>query len=242
MGKLKRAYFLIAIIVNGLLGIGIIVIGSRKMNDALLVKAFLVDQVLVVKGFISVGIVLFVISIVGIVGVISKSDPLFKIYACFMLVLALTQIAIGSIMIIRVKDFRHTLNKALEENFRTYDEHKIEMDQFQLALLCCGIWGAKKWDIAELPSSCCGRETGTCSVSSAYSSSCSDKAGSLIENGLYLMSIFSFVLVLLDIQCVFLSCCLSKFYVRKIVDKFPRDSSPEEKKSHSSKLLSPRKE
>ncbi|XP_014240683.1 tetraspanin-6-like [Cimex lectularius] len=182
-------YLLIATIANGVLGITMIVLGAKKMCQALILDPFVCDPAHVVRAFISLGIILVGMSIVGIVGLITYSEPWIQIYACLMLALAVIQIITGGIIFHRMKGIRTALNNGLEEKFQAYAQHKSEIDKLQSTFLCCGLSDGEKWNNTDLPSSCCGRETGICSPSSAFNSSCSDKVGNVVEEGFYFRSL-----------------------------------------------------
>ncbi|XP_014260985.1 CD63 antigen-like [Cimex lectularius] len=207
----RKLYLLLATIVTAAIGFGMIIFGKMKMNEVVFLDAFLSDHIHVGRTFIGLGVLLFIIAFVGMAGVTMHISLFLLIYACLMLTLVVTQIVVGVTIFTRMATIRNSLSRTLEEKFRTYDQHKAEIDKLQSVILCCGMSGPKVWKIKDLPPSCCGMEKGSCSVKSAYSSSCSEKAGNIVEGGLYFVSIICFILIFIELKCVALACCLSDF-------------------------------
>ncbi|XP_014261836.1 tetraspanin-6-like isoform X2 [Cimex lectularius] len=185
MCLMKKLCLLIATLITGMIGVGMIILGRKKMNEVVFLDAFLEDHIHIGRTFISLGFVLFVIASIGLVGLICHVSLLLQIYACLMLAMVVTQIVVGVAVFSRMESIKQALYKTLEEKFRTYDEHKAEIDKLQSVLLCCGMSGPKEWKIKELPPSCCGQTSGSCSVKSAYTASCSVRAKQTVKIGIY---------------------------------------------------------
>ncbi|XP_014261813.1 23 kDa integral membrane protein-like [Cimex lectularius] len=209
MCEIRKVYLLIATVITGAIGMGMISLGQNKMIEAGFLDAFLSDHIHLGRTFISVGMMLIVIALVGMIGVLLHIDIMLQIYAGLMFTLVITQILIGFIIFYRMDLIRQTLNKTLEVKYQNYELYKAEIDRLQKISSCCGMSGPKEWKIKELPSSCCGRENGSCPVSSAYSSSCSEEAGRLLTYGFYFVAVLCFILVVFEVKCALCACCMT---------------------------------
>ncbi|XP_014241332.1 23 kDa integral membrane protein-like [Cimex lectularius] len=247
MSVFKRVFLLISTGVCGVIGITMITLGAKEIMDGTFLDGFAKEHRYITAVFITLGVVIFLLSAIGFLGVILQNNTLLRMYAYLMLTLIVIQVLTGFLILLFIDDIRNSMFNKLNEKFKNYEKNKNEIDQLQLILKCCGLAGARNWNVT-LPASCCGLTTGNCTVSSAYPDSCTQRAENALVTTLYVLSISSLLIVLFEIKCIILACCLSNVESptqtrRQLSPKFgKRKRSSDESSSSSSSSSSSNEE
>jgi len=148
-----------------LLGIGVWVEGVRKdyesINDVLHSPSIMA---------IIVGIVMIIISLIGLIGALKEHLLLLRIFLGVIIIVFILQVVIGVLAFVYKEETLDVVNAQLKGAIRKYHEHddvQHAIDSIQRKFECCGLRNANQWDFNELYSCNSDNDTYACSVPSS---------------------------------------------------------------------------
>ena len=168
-----------------------------------------------------VAIMIFIVSVLGLISACFNVKVLIFIYGVLLAVVVGMQVAGGVLVIIFKGPVLMELGTGFKENIPTYNASvafETAVDTIQEQLMCCGVDSYKDWGNAgvDIPTSCCIATTG-CDVSMTdeiYEDGCLSKLTTLIEQSAAISISVAVILALIQFSGVvvafILVCCCWK--------------------------------
>lgn len=176
---------------------------------------------------ITAGVIVFLVSILGCVGIVKEDRCCILAYTFLLLLIFLLEAVAGVIAYIYEEqvwsELQNTLNSTFVSDYK-YDQAKTDaIDDLQRKYNCCGAesykdWAYSRWlleakDIYhKVPDSCCITETLNCGVrthpSNAYHRGCATALANQIKDNLIVLGAVGLGICLVQIIGMIFSCCL----------------------------------
>ncbi|KAM7345932.1 23 kDa integral membrane protein-like [Cochliomyia hominivorax] len=146
-------------------GILLIVLGSLMLKNigdfSEFVDAVNTDTIPVL--IIVLGCIVFTVSFFGCCGAIRESICCTTVYAVFMFILFVLQLALVIWIFVKRQQFINTMSDAVDKAWSKNDQaNGYPMDVLQIGFNCCGRMSYLDYPAGSVPSSCCGTMTGEC--------------------------------------------------------------------------------
>ncbi|XP_023710812.1 CD63 antigen isoform X2 [Cryptotermes secundus] len=164
---------------------------------------------------IVVGSIVFIVAFYGCCGAIRESHCMVVTFAVFLLVILITEIAIGIVAFVNRDGWNTAIHDSLTDMFGRYDQDeaiKKDINSLQKALECCGIDGPDYWKTS-IPEGCCVNPDGTCSAvtdpKQVFQEGCVQRLEELIHAIGLLLGVLAIVIGIVEIIGVVFALCLA---------------------------------
>ncbi|KAK9508337.1 hypothetical protein O3M35_005924 [Rhynocoris fuscipes] len=201
-------YCLIAFtVLFALTGLSLVVIGTTINEVFVEFSYFLENEYFAPAVFLySVGLVVFAISIIGVVGALKENSCIITSYGILLGIVFILQIAIGMSANILMQG---TISAELKERlslimtrYKMVPDYRVHADALQQAISCCGIYNPNDWmtlNDGSTPASCCAKldAYGTCS--SFYQRGCLEVLELIVNEVTNVLSASAFILAFMQL-------------------------------------------
>ncbi|KDR23711.1 CD151 antigen-like [Zootermopsis nevadensis] len=208
----------------GVLGVGIWTVAEKQHYVALLTNATyeLAAWVLIVTGCL-----VFVVTVIGCLGVLRNNRFFILVYTFALLLIFLLEAMVGIMSFLYEphveEELRLNLNNTFVENYKLDDKKTSAIDQMQIEYKCCGAnlfedWQYSYWQKENLseglkvPNSCCKTITPHCGKSdhpsNIHYTGCRHRLAGEIRDHLIILSAVGLGICVLQIFGMIFSCCL----------------------------------
>lgn len=165
---------------------------------------------------IVVGSIVFIIAFYGCCGAIRESHCMVVTFAVFLLVILITEIAIGIVAFVNRDGWNAAVNGSLTEMFGRYNTDvsiQNDVNNLQRALECCGVDGPQYWKLSPLPEGCCVNPSGTCDIATdekqVFQEGCVKRVEELLHAIGLLLGVLAIVIGIVEIIGVVFALCLA---------------------------------
>ncbi|XP_069675395.1 CD151 antigen-like [Periplaneta americana] len=208
----------------GVLGVGIWTVVDKQQYVSLLTNATyeLAAWVLIVAGCL-----VFIVTVIGCLGVLRENRFLLLMYTFALLLIFLLEAMVGIMSYLYEphveEELRLNLNNTFIENYKMDERKTNAIDQMQMEYKCCGAnlyedWQYSRWlketptGGLKVPDSCCKTVTDLCGKSdhpsNIHYTGCRHRLSTEIRDHLIILSAVGLGICVLQIFGMIFSCCL----------------------------------
>lgn len=201
-------YFYLKIFFVKVVGTAFIVIGQNFLHEV----SEMPEEFMLIELFpifaIYLGSSICIITFIGCLASLKRSENLIKCYAGLMVILCTLQITFSSYYLAQ-KDFIE--DKSTEIVIKVWNNHIDQpevMDGVQLIGQCCGLHSFEDFDGGELPASCCGYEDpdNSCDSEGAYKEGCISGFPDFYMNNACWIVYYGYLIAAVELGAVTLAC------------------------------------